>query len=116
MQSKKYHNIKTEYNGKIYDSRKEAKRAYELDMLQRAGFICNLTRQRTFELQPPFKNNQGKLEPAITYVADFFYFDKKKQCWIVEDVKSKITKTLPVYRIKKKMLEYRYPNILFRES
>lgn len=116
MQPKKYFNKKTVYNGTIYDSRKEAKRGYELDMLQRAGHICNLERQKRIELLPSFKTRCGKTERAITYVADFFYWDKQLSSWVVEDVKSPITKTLPVYRIKKKMFMYKYPDVLFRES
>lgn len=109
----KYFNHKTVYNGRVYDSKKEAKRAYELEMLQRAGLISNLEKQKVFELQPSFKIN-GKTERAITYLADFVYIKDGKT--IVEDVKSAITKSLPVFRIKKKMLLYKYPDIIFVES
>ena len=111
MQSK-YHNRKTFYKGVVYDSKKEAKRAYELEMLQRSGFICNLERQRRFELQQSFKIG-GKTYRAITYVADFYYYDKTKQTWVVEDTKGFRTE---VYKIKKKLFLYKYfPEILFIE-
>jgi len=111
----KYYNKKTTYNGIVYDSKKEAKRAYELDILQRAGQISHLERQKTFELQPSFKA-QGKIERAITYIADFYYYDNQKQKWVAEDVKSPMTKTLPIYRIKRKLFLYRFGDILFLET
>lgn len=113
--SSKYFNKKTIYKGTVYDSRKEAKRAYELEMLQRAGYISNLQKQVMFELQPSFKA-QGKTERAITYLADFYYFDNQKNIWIAEDVKSPMTRTLPVYRIKKKLFLFKYKDILFIET
>lgn len=106
----KYFNRKTIYNGRIYDSKKEAKRAYELEILQRAGLISNLEKQKVFELQPSFKIN-GKTERAITYVADFVYIKNGKI--IVEDTKGFKT---DVYKIKRKMLLYKYPDIIFVES
>lgn len=106
----KYFNHKTIYNGNVYDSKKEAKRAYELDMMQRAGLISNLEKQKVFELQPSFKSN-GKTERAITYVADFVYTQGGKT--IVEDTKGFRT---DVYKIKRKLLMYKYPDITFIES
>lgn len=106
----KYFNHKTVYNGIVYDSKKEAKRAYELEMLQRAGLISNLEKQKVFELQPSFKIN-GKTERAITYLADFVYIKDNKT--IVEDTKGFKT---DVYKIKRKMLLYKYPDIIFVES
>ena len=41
----KYGAKKTEYRGVVYDSKWEAQKAYELDMLQRAGKITDLQRQ-----------------------------------------------------------------------
>lgn len=111
----KYHNLKTFYKDVKYDSKKEARRAYELELLQRAGHISCLERQKKFELQPSFKIH-GKIELAITYQADFYYYDNLKKIWVVEDVKSSITKTLPVYRIKKKLLLYKYQDVLFVET
>lgn len=112
MQSK-YYNKKTTYKGTIYDSKKEAIRAKELDILQRAGLICNLERQRPFELQPSFRVCGTAIRP-ITYVADFYYYDKTKQSWVVEDTKGFRTE---VYKLKKKMFLYKYSNeILFIES
>lgn len=111
MQSK-FHNRKTIYKGVVYDSKKEAKRAYELEMLQRAGFIHNLERQRSFELQQSFKIRGTTIRP-ITYIADFYYYDDTKQSWVAEDTKGFRT---DVYKLKKKLFLYKYPDILFIES
>ena len=102
----KYRNIKT--NG--YDSKKEANRAYELKMLERGGIISNLQEQVKFIIQPKFKHN-GKAEREISYIADFVYAKDGSQ--VVEDVKGFKT---DVYKIKRKMLLFSHPNIIFIET
>lgn len=106
----KFHAKKTEYNGVTYDSKKEAKRAEELDLLVETHEITNLQRQVPFELQPAFKNNENKAVRAITYIADFVYQQNGKT--IVEDVKGVKTKE---YMLKKKMFQYKYPEYTFKE-
>ena len=91
----KYGNIKTEYNGVLYDSKAEARRAIELDVLLKAGDIENLRRQVPY----PLMVNDKKIG---TYKADFVYFDKRKQKEVVEDVKGMVT---AVFKIKQKILE-----------
>ena len=86
----KFHNIKT--NG--YDSRKEAKRATELAMLERAGHITDLKEQVRFEIIP----KSGK-ERAAHYVADFTY--REDGDLVVEDVKGIRT---AVYILKRKLM------------
>lgn len=87
----KYHAKPT--NG--YASKKEAKRAYELRMMERAGLISNLREQVEFELLP---KQDG--ERAVNYIADFTYFDKDDRLH-VEDVKGVRT---PVYILKRKLM------------
>lgn len=113
MYYNKYHNKKTEYNGIMYDSKKEANRAFTLDMLLRAGKIKDLERQKRFVLQDKYTNNQGKNIRAIEYVADFYYYDVDSGRWIAEDTKGMKT---DVYLLKKKIFEYKYPEIIFIES
>lgn len=108
----KYHNIKTFSNGIKYDSKKEARRGDELRLMEKAGLISDLERQKRFVLQEGFTNNKGEKIRPITYIADFYYKEKN---WIAEDVKSSATKT-EVYKIKKKLFEFKYPEITFRES
>ena len=109
----KYGAKKTEYKGIIYDSKWEAHRAYELDMLERAGQIFDLRRQVRFILQEDYINNKGEKVRPISYIADFVYITKTGQK-VVEDTKSPATRTSE-YRIKKKMFEYRYKDYLFVE-
>lgn len=100
----KYHNKRTYLGSKKFDSVKE-KNIYLLLLGKvKSGEIWNLERQVKFELQPHYRNKQGKMEKAITYIADFTYYDSKG--YHVVDVKSEITRKDKVYRIKKKILGY----------
>ena len=106
----KYHNKETFYDGIIFQSKKEAQRWAELKLLERAGQIINLERQRKFELIPAIKGSRGGLKQrAVSYIADFEYFERKGNDWVrvVEDVKSSATKT-QVYMIKKKLMLWRH--------
>lgn len=109
----KYRAKKTIYKGVLYDSKFEAGRSYELDILERIGKIKDLQKQVRFILQDGYINNQRKKIRPISYIADFVYTDKNGKK-IVEDTKSPATRT-EVYRIKKKMFEYKYPEYLFVE-
>lgn len=111
----KYKNIKTEYNGEVYDSRKEMRRAVALDWMVKAGVIRDLERQKSFVLQDGYYNNKKEKIRPIFYVADFCYYDNESKRWVVEDVKSPATRT-DVYRIKKKLFEYKYPDYWFIET
>lgn len=111
----KYHNNKIQYNGITFDSIKEKNRYLWLKVLEEEGKISELELQKKFELQESFVNNEGKKERPIYYIADFFYYSNELHCYIAEDVKSEITRQDKVYRLKKKMFEYQYPNIVFKE-
>lgn len=110
----KYHAQKVYDDGKVFDSKFEHSRAKQLELLLRSGRISDLEFQKRFLLQDSFINNQGKKIREICYVADFYYFDRDRNKWVVEDTKSPATRT-NVYMIKKKMFEYRYVDILFVE-
>lgn len=109
----KFHAKKTVVNGVVYDSKKESKRAVELEYLEKAGKIKNLERQKRFVLQEGFVNNEGKKIRPISYVADYYYEENGQQ--VVEDVKSPATRT-QVYMLKKKLFQFKYPDIKFVES
>lgn len=100
----KYGNRKTYVGGQAFDSALEARRFQELRLLERAGAIRDLQTQVKFELQPAFEKHGKKYRP-IYYVADFVYYDVQKGLNVVEDAKGYDT---DVYKIKKKMYEYRY--------
>ena len=109
----KYGAKKTEYRGVVYDSKWEAQKAYELDMLQRAGKITDLQRQVPFVLQERYVNNEGDSIRPIFYVADFYYYDVKMKMWVVMDTKGYAT---DVYKIKRKIFMFKYPKIKFIEA
>lgn len=98
----KYGNVK-DSRGKInFDSRKEARRFDELLVMQKAGQIHDLKLQADFTLQEAFTTITGERVRAIKYRADFTYRQKSGDL-IVEDVKSRATKTAQ-YRMKKKLM------------
>ena len=107
----KYFNDKIVFDGITFDSKKESKRYYELKLLEKANEIKNLELQVEYELQPSFKKN-GVCYRSIVYVADFVYYDNKLNRTIVEDVKGYKTET---YRLKKKLFEYKYPDLEIKE-
>ena len=93
---RKYKNIPTEVDGIIFHSKLEAKRYGELKLLQKEGEIKDLECQPIIPLMVNGKNI-GK------YIGDFMYYDNKFKKVILEDCKSKITKTT-LYGLKKKIL------------
>ena len=98
----KYHNRKIVREGETYDSVKEYRRAKELELLEKSGVIKDLKRQVRFEIIPSQRGEDGKVvERAVTYVADFVYFEGDKL--IVEDTKGFRTKD---YIIKRKLMLY----------
>lgn len=105
----KYHNKKVIYNGITFDSIKEKNRYIELKLLERAGLIKDLKLQYEFELQPAFIINEKKIR-KISYIADFYYFDNKLNDYVVEDTKGMRT---DVYKIKKKVFEYKYKREIY---
>ena len=98
----KYGNKRTEIDGIVFDSKKEARRWLELKAMRDAGEIYNLERQRVFDLRV--------IDQLICrYVSDFCYWkicgdNKRLHEFVVEDVKCNATKT-PVYRIKAKLMK-----------
>lgn len=105
----KYHNKKVICDGITFDSIKEKKRYIELKLLERAGVIKDLKLQYEFELQPAFILNKKKIR-KISYIADFYYFDNKLNDYVIEDTKGMRTE---VYKIKKKMFQYRYKKEIY---
>ena len=101
----KYHNKKCFYKDMAFDSKKERDYYVILEMMLKNNQITDLKTQVKFELQPSFKFN-GKTIRSISYIADFTYIDKKNKLHII-DVKSEATKKDKVYRLKKKMMQYK---------
>lgn len=108
----KYGARKTTFDGKTFDSQKEAQRYAELRLLERGKVISDLRTQVKFDLLPTQRGADGKvIEKAVNYVADFTYTDNRTGEVIVEDTKGFKTKD---YILKRKMMLY-FHGIRIRE-
>lgn len=104
MNSKsKYHNKKFKNVYGSWDSQAEFEYFLILKDKEKLGQIKNLRRQVSIEIQPSFKDSNGKTIKAITYKADFVYEDLKGKTHYI-DVKGMRT---DVYKLKKKLLAFR---------
>lgn len=99
----KYRNQKVELAGRQFDSKKEAARFSELQMLQKAGEISDLEFQVSFEIIPAVKIGNKKVR-ARFYIADFRYKTKDGKT-VVEDVKGYMTRE---YRMKRQLMAVVY--------
>ena len=90
----KYGNKRT--NG--HASKKEARRANDLAMLERAGLVTDLKEQVVFVIAPSVVI-LGRKRPSMKYIADFVYLEDGKQ--VVEDVKGMRT---AVYVLKRHLM------------
>ena len=93
----KYHAQKTDADGITFDSKKESERYKQLKLLLNAGKIGFLAMQVEFAFHI-------KDQKIASYFADFVYLDATTGNLVVEDVKSEATRTLPIYKLKKKMM------------
>ena len=105
----KYYSKKTIIDGIKFASKKEAKRYLELKLLLKVGKIRDLILQPRFKLQEGFRKN-GKTYYPVSYVADFQYL--QNDMIRIEDVKGMKT---TVYLLKKRLFEYKYPNLTIDE-
>ena len=116
----KYKNTKIEYDGILFDSKKECRRWKELRTAEEAGAIGDLRRQVRFELipaqrEPDTRGPKGGLikgrliERKVEYVADFVYVDLRTGQTVVEDVKGqKDGAAYSVFVIKRKLMLQKY--------
>lgn len=114
MRKNKYHSKKVEFEGEVFDSRKEYKRWLELSLFEKAGVISDLKRQVKYVLIPAQREpdtvgarggiKKGKvIEKECAYIADFVYKDLTLNETVVEDTKGYRTKD---YVIKRKLMLY----------
>ena len=108
----KYKNMKVEIDGINFDSVKEGNRYMELRLLLQAGEISELELQPEYLLLEGYQDKDGTKIRPVTYKADFRYRDKDGRL-VVEDVKGMRTEA---YKLKKKLLLARYPELDFRET
>lgn len=104
LKKSKYKNETAKINGIEFDSKKEAEYYLILKDREKKGEISDLKLQYPIEIQPAFTDNHGKKIRAITYRADFYFYDKILNSWRVIDVKGFKT---DVYQLKKKLLAYK---------
>ncbi len=109
------HNLNFKDCTEIFDSQKELDRWEMLQIMEQRGQISELQRQVPYVLVPSqyikvlktvrkkevLKNK--RVEAPITYKADFQYRLPDGKL-IVEDVKSEITRKLPEYVMKRKLM------------
>lgn len=115
----KYYAQKCKIKGVGFDSKKEASRYAELQLLLKAGQICDLGRQVRFELIPAqyetverygkngqrLKDEKRCIERGIDYIADFVYYDKELKKTVVEDVKGyKEGAAYRIFSMKRKLM------------
>lgn len=94
MSVSKYRNVRTEIDGRRFDSKKEAARFCALRLLEQAGEIRDLVLQPKYRLEA-----NGVL--ICVYKADFEYTDAATGERVTEDVKGVRT---DVYKLKKKLV------------
>ena len=105
----KYKNKKPEVDGIVFDSKKEAAYYINLKILREAGKIKDFHLQPVFELLEPKKDLvTGR---GIYYRADFKVINNDGSEEVI-DVKGYKTYA---YKLKKKLLLSRYPDLNFRE-
>ena len=130
----KYHNTEVDHKGIHFKSLKEARRYDYLMYCLDQGFITDLKLQEEFTLQSAYTAPNGERIRAIRYLADFTYKVGKLPpdplqvaaedaehwqaegpgAYVVEDVKSKATRT-DKYKMKKKMMAERL-GLFIRET
>lgn len=112
----KYLNKKVVVDEMEFDSKKEADYYLYLKQRQANGEISCLRRQVPYELIPAVWGERVKhlktkdkvervcVQKPTNYYADFVYVETATGKEVVVDVKSKYTRTLADYRLKKKMM------------
>ena len=120
QKGRKYNNKEVEYNGILFDSKKEKDRFVFLKEAEEQGLISNLQRQVKFELLPAIKEKYIKhlitkekecertVQLAVTYTSDFTYF--KGNEYVVEDVKASpnLAALDKSFVLKEKLFRYKY--------
>lgn len=104
----KYKARSVEVDGIRFDSKKEASyyRIYKMQLS--AGQIKSLELQPKYELIPKHRR-RGKAVRSMSYYADFEIEHLDGRVEII-DVKASATFKTDVYKMKKKLFEYLYPD------
>lgn len=105
----KFHNKKTIVDGILFDSQMESHYYLYLKELKEQSVVVDFKLQPVFILQEGFSKDGKRIQP-IKYIADFEVTYNDGHVEII-DVKGKITEA---FRIKRKILLYKYRNVDFK--
>ena len=110
---RKYRNKPVTLDGLRFDSKKEAARYSELKILESCGTIKDLRLQVKFSICPKGPGVKGGRERCD--IADGVYttMDGDK---VIEDTKSDATRKDKTYRLKKQLVQVKYPEYIFLET
>ena len=100
----KYGNQHVRVDGYTFKSQVEAAHYSELVLRQKAGQIVGLRVHPRYVIVP--KDDNG---PSMCYEADFEYVTLPDMERVVEDVKSAATANIPLFRLKWRLAQVRYP-------
>lgn len=103
----KYRNKKVQLDGRVFDSKAEARYYSHLKLMEKAGEILFFRLQPRYRLLDGFEKH-GKKHRPVDYVADFEIHHKDGSIEVV-DVKGMQTQ---VFKIKEKMFNAKYPHKL----
>lgn len=105
MITNKYNNIRVEYDGIKFSSKRECARYKQLKLMETSGVIGDLKLQPSFKLKAKIISRGFPNGREITYRADFSYVITETDEYIVEDVKGMETKE---FKIKKAFVFFFY--------
>ena len=92
------------------------RRYLQLRAFLKSSDIKDLEVNKEFVIIKKFKDCRGVLEREVKFIADFFYFDKVKNVFVIEAVKTNFSKTAIAYKIQRKLIKQLYPNYHFIET
>lgn len=95
---------------------KNERRYLQLMAFQKAKDIKSLERNKKFIIINEFTDNMGILEEEVYFIADFFYFDKIKNVFVVEVAKISFDKKNLSYKMQRKLMKKLYPKYHFIET
>jgi hypothetical protein len=107
----KYNAVKTQIDGIIFDSKKEAEYYEKLLILKQAGEVVDIKLQPEFELQEGYVKDGAKIHP-IKYIADFLVVYKDRH---IEIIDTKGYRKDKVYLLKKKLFHYKFKSLTIKE-
>ena len=92
----KFGNVKVEFDGEVFDSKRELARYQELRLIEKSGTIRNLRTKISYEVTPFIPATEDRPSQRATYfIPDFTYEERFKGAWraVCEDVKFSTTAT-----------------------